>query len=288
MLIQKHINLFISGGLTDTGDDVQKLQQLLKDAGFEANVKYNEDGSTTEELIIKCDYFICVIGIVESCIRTPFGDTLPQLELNYAIRNKKPVIAFIKHSLERGNSKKQEFFRNLLKKQLGKQAINYDNISQLHCKVVELLQNGIDSYAKKIRPYKIFICHSTKDKKVVDKINERLNEIGISTFYDKHNIRVGYSLDKTIRQAITQVGYVAICLSKNALKSDWIHKEIAWALENEEHFALDGIPFFLPIRLDNFNWPKELKFLSDIRCADISIDFENGIDSLISTILEPE
>ncbi len=61
----------------------------------------------SEELIRNCGYFFTIVGVEDPVIKTPTGESLPQLELNYAIRHQKPVVCLFKHPLEEGKSDKQ-------------------------------------------------------------------------------------------------------------------------------------------------------------------------------------
>ena len=103
----------------------------------------------------------------------------------------------------------------------------YDVTTDLPALCERLIAAGIDEVAQPLRPHKAFLCHSSSDKPMVERIVQRLKRAEILTFYDRHDIGVGMSISETIRQAITEVGYVIVCLSPPTPDSPWVRAEIA-------------------------------------------------------------
>lgn len=279
-------NVFVSGNFKDTGQDIEFIQSRIQSAGFNILVKWNESGLNISDYIEQCDIFITVLGLEDGAIRTVTGDTLPQMELNYAISERKKVIAIIKKPNVSSNIPRQEFFRNMIKTRLHDSYLFYESSSDLPNLCDLLIKEGFYTLPRTLKPYKAFISHSSKDKPKVEKIVQRLNQASILTFYDKHDIGVGMSLKKTIKKAITSVGYVVLCLSKNSIESKWVLDEIVWALEYANELGLEGDDFILPVRLETFEYPEKISFLKDIKYADFASDFETALANLIAALMK--
>lgn len=276
---------FISGGFADCLADILLIQKGLQAVGLTADVKLNNSGATSEELIRNCDVFIAVIGLEDGAIKTPTGETLPQLELNLAIRERRPVIAFLRSPERSSASPSHGSFRQMIRLRLHDAVIAYENPEELPTLCQQLVIREAGAVAKVMRPYKVFICHSSIDKPVVERIVQRLAQANVLTFYDRHGIGVGMSITNTIRRAIAEVGYVLVCLSPKALESQWVRQEIAWGLEHAERLGPNGEDFILPVRVAPFVLPDELKFLGDRKYADVAADFESGIQAIIAAVM---
>lgn len=278
-------SFFISGGFEESYSDMRIIQSTLSDIGYTATIKHNNEGPTSAELINGHSVFVTVLGLKEAAIKTPEGDTLPQLELNQAIRERIPVIGFLKSPDSQSISPRQHFFRTMMQHRLGDALIKYDTQSQLPQLCQELIVLGPEVMAKPLKPLKVFICHSSKDKPVVERIVERLNRAQVLTFYDKDSIGVGMNLKKTIKRAISSVGYVLVCLSPASLESEWVRQEIAWALEQVSRLGIgDDDEFILPVRIAPFDITPELKFLTEKHYADIAADFETGMAEILAAV----
>lgn len=277
--------IFISGNFADSFREIKTLSEQLAACGFDAKFKMNDSGPSSESLIEDCDYFISVAGLEGGGIVTPNGDSLPQLELSYAMINRKPVIGLIKNPDEYSSFSRQEYFRSLLKIRLGEKVFPFTGTSDIKPIVDSLLLNGFDNSSEFIKPNKVFISHSSKDKPTVERMVKVLKTSGFLTFYDKHDIQVGISIKNTIRKALRTAGYVVLCLSNNATSSNWVRDEIKWALEHANDLGLDDIPFIYPVKIADFDVSDDLSFLQDIRYADVEANFEHGMNDLIGAMM---
>ena len=279
------VNIFLSGAFQETGEDLTIIQNLLSSIGLSVIIKDAYNSVDSEELIRDCGYFFSIVGIEEPVIKTPSGESLPQLELNYAIRHQKPVVCFLKRPIEQGITDKQEFFRSSMKLRMGESIQPYDHSDQLSGIIERLIQSGIEPASQVLRPNKVFISHSSKDKPAVERMVKRLMQCGINPFYDKHDINVGDNLKKTIQRAISEVGYVIICLSDNAFESEWVRKEIEWAIESDRHLAIDDMPFILPVKVGEFTIPESFETLKGIRFVNLCADFDSAVNELVAAMM---
>lgn len=77
---------------------------------------------------------------------------------------------------------------------------------------------------------KVFISHSSADKKFVRTLKSDLNENGIDTFFDEDSLEYGDSLKERLEHAIKESSHFIIILSINAIKSNWVKDELEEAL----------------------------------------------------------
>lgn len=98
---------------------------------------------------------------------------------------------------------------------------------------------------------KVFICHSSKDKKLIRKLADALEQHGVRVWLDEREILVGDPLRETIELGLSDADYVIVALSKTALKSTWVRKELsaAFAIENERDSKVILSDYFIVIKL---------------------------------------
>lgn len=112
--------------------------------------------------------------------------------------------------------------------------------------------------AAQMNPSKLFLSHSSRDKRFVRRLAKDLVSRGISVWVDEAEIKVGDSLIEKIREGIDQVDYVAVILSRASIRSEWVKREVDIAMNQEiarrrvkvlpiliESLPLDAMPSFL-------------------------------------------
>jgi hypothetical protein len=120
---------------------------------------------------------------------------------------------------------------------------------------------------------RIFLSHASEDKDDVKRMLALLPSF-IHEWLDENQLQVGKLLSPEIREAILQeCHFLIVFVSKVSIASEWVQKELAWAIERES--ALKR-PFILPILLDDVRTQlKALKVMDDRRyleCFDRSGD----------------
>jgi hypothetical protein len=95
---------------------------------------------------------------------------------------------------------------------------------------------------------KIFLSHASEDKPQVRKIRSFLPR-HVQVWLDEDELDLGVKFPKVIEKAIHEESdFVIVFLGHHAMKSDWVERELNWALQREE--AL-GRTFVLPVLLDD-------------------------------------
>ncbi len=79
----------------------------------------------------------------------------------------------------------------------------------------------------------VFLSHSSKDKFFAGKLAETLTSNGVTVWIDEAEIKIGDSLLDKISTAIDAVDYVAVLLSHNSVRSQWVQKELQIAMTKE-------------------------------------------------------
>lgn len=105
---------------------------------------------------------------------------------------------------------------------------------------------------------KVFISHSSSDKRFVRTIKSDLNENGIETFLDEDSLELGDSLVEKLELAIQDSSHFIIILSPSSLKSEWVTQELNFALKLMSAKLIKKI---IPIKYRSCEIPKELENL---------------------------
>jgi hypothetical protein len=109
---------------------------------------------------------------------------------------------------------------------------------------------------------KVFLSHSHNDRAFVRGLAMSLAEHQIDSWIDEAEIRIGESLIWKLATAIKQVDYVIAVLSSTSVKSNWIQKELEWAMTQE---VQQGRFKVIPVIKDDCDVPA---FLADKLYAD--------------------
>lgn len=93
---------------------------------------------------------------------------------------------------------------------------------------------------------RIFFSHSSRDKALLRELREHFPP-WLTSWLDEDRLVFGASLANSLRDAInSEVDYVVVFLGHEAVNSEWVKKEIEWALENEKTL---NRTFLLPVVL---------------------------------------
>jgi prolyl-tRNA editing enzyme YbaK/EbsC (Cys-tRNA(Pro) deacylase) len=94
----------------------------------------------------------------------------------------------------------------------------------------------------------IFLSHSGRDKALVRELKEHFPP-WLKSWIDEDRLLFGEELEPSLKEAIdSNVDYVVLLFGRDAARSGWVKREIAWALEREEQL---NRTFLLPVLLDD-------------------------------------
>ena len=81
---------------------------------------------------------------------------------------------------------------------------------------------------------KVFISYSHQDKAFVKKLAGNLEKEGMKVWWDFEALKGGQDWSKEIERGIKQCEYFLVALTPDAVKSEWVANEIAYALQAQK------------------------------------------------------
>ncbi|MCP4545276.1 MAG: toll/interleukin-1 receptor domain-containing protein [bacterium] len=129
---------------------------------------------------------------------------------------------------------------------------------------------------------KVFLSHTHYDKPIVEKVKRALESVGISTWYDNEQVRLGDLLSDTIQQGIDESLFVAVFISKRALESNWVRREIVAAQKDVERMKKK----YIPIMLDDVEDGHLPLYLRDRVWADLKKRTDEEVEDVSKKIIE--
>lgn len=79
--------------------------------------------------------------------------------------------------------------------------------------------------------YKVFISHSTRDQGLVIALANLLTKFGVEVFLAEWYLSPGEPLDKKVFSQIEKADCVVVLLTRNGIRSNWVHQEIGYAIK---------------------------------------------------------
>jgi len=96
--------------------------------------------------------------------------------------------------------------------------------------------------------YDVFLSHSSKDKKTVGELAERLQADGVRVWFDEWIIQPGDPIGIQINRGLEKSRVLVLAISANASESDWVTFEHQSILFND---PTNKTRRFIPLRLDD-------------------------------------
>lgn len=130
---------------------------------------------------------------------------------------------------------------------------------------------------------KIFLSHSSKNKPLVREVKSYLPD-HLKLWIDEKDILVGDNITGSIKDTIkTNSDFLIVFLDNFSIRSDWVLKELAWAVEHEKQTHRT---FILPILLENEVLREDLPFQLNTRKYLTCYDYnESSIKLLAENIM---
>jgi phosphonate transport system substrate-binding protein len=172
--------------------------------------------------------------------------------------NKVPIAAndtfetIIQHLIQRSDLRDKELIESFIKKY-------YPSLLDKYLRIYEQRYHQEDQYAN--IPRDVFICHSSKQKDLAEKLGEVVEEEGYSAWISTRNLRPQDSDNywHNIEDAIRKSKLVLVVSSKEAMVSKDVQKEIELALKHKKpllEYKMDDVPhtMFFKHAFDGFKW----------------------------------
>lgn len=123
----------------------------------------------------------------------------------------------------------------------------------------------------------IFISHSSRDKSLARQIKLELESRKLDVWLDEASIRVGQSIPEEIATAISKCAVFCLLISETSKNSSWVKRELNSFMSK----WISGGAVLVPCRLDSVEMPT---LINDIKYADFSETFEEGLDQLLGAV----
>lgn len=101
---------------------------------------------------------------------------------------------------------------------------------------------------------KVFISHSSDDKRFVRTLKTDLNENGVNTWFDEDELNFGDSLLEKLELSIIDTSHFIIILSESSINSIWVQQELKQVIKSVEKRII-------PIKYKECTVPDELSKL---------------------------
>lgn len=141
-----------------------------------------------------------------------------------------------------------------------------------------------EAEALAVRP-RVFLCHASEDKPLVQKVSDALRRAGCDTWLDQERkpdesgLRGGDAWDNEIQRQMEASDFCLIFVTRNLVNKtvSYVNREIGFAMKRQTYFR--GIPFIIPVLAEPCEVPSEL---SSIQAEQLPNPEQT--DSLVSLI----
>ena len=100
---------------------------------------------------------------------------------------------------------------------------------------------------------RIFLSYAREQGPLVNAVTDNLPP-HIRPWIDQNDLLLGDDIEDSIRSAINDsTDFVVIFLDLYAVESEWVRRELRWALQREEEL---GRPFVLPVVVQPGAWAR--------------------------------
>jgi len=120
-------------------------------------------------------------------------------------------------------------------------------------------------------PKEVFLSHSSKNKKITEKIAETLRNHNIPVWYSETNIKGAQQWHDEIGKALRRCDWFIILLSDESISSKWVKMELGYALNHSQY---DN--HILPVTLTDCDYESLSWTLGVFQMADLSNNIEDG------------
>lgn len=122
----------------------------------------------------------------------------------------------------------------------------------------------------------VFISYSRADSVFVDQLEAELSKHGFVTWLDRQHLEAGDDWAAVIQAQISRHNLVVVVLSPDAVTSEWINREIAFAQQIRKEI--------IPVLAKTTQVPFRI---SELQFVDFTHDFENGAIQLRTALSKP-
>lgn len=127
-------------------------------------------------------------------------------------------------------------------------------------------------------PREIFLSHASRNRRFADKLARSLRQQGIAVWYSKTHLRGAQQWQDEIGEALRRCDWVIVILSRAAVKSMWVKRELSYALI-QKRFENK----IVPVLYEDCDFEKLHWTLASFQMVSFTGGFVDGIDELLKT-----
>jgi hypothetical protein len=124
-------------------------------------------------------------------------------------------------------------------------------------------------------PTEIFLSHAHQDRAMAQRLATTLTRHGVSVFFSPRHIRGAQQWQNEILSALQRCDWFIVLLSPDAIKSMWVKREVAFALQDPRYE--DRI---VPLQYRDCDL-KSLQWLTLFQMVNLAEDFTAGCRNLL-------
>jgi hypothetical protein len=127
------------------------------------------------------------------------------------------------------------------------------------------------------RPDEVFISHASRDRSFADKLAVALRRHGINVWYSRTNLRGAQQWHDEIGSALQRCNWFVIILSKSAIKSMWVKRELVYVLRQSRYKDRIVPVVYRECDPDRLSWT-----LRSFQMVDFKGGFDSGCHDLLN------
>lgn len=124
----------------------------------------------------------------------------------------------------------------------------------------------------------VFLSYSFQDKEFAQHLANDLRKQGVKVWLADEQVKVGDKIIDTIREGISSSQWIIVVLSENSSQSDFVSKELVFALDEEQK---RDRPFILPAVISETKLPIQLQ---DKQYADFRENYNLGLEKILARV----
>jgi hypothetical protein len=105
-----------------------------------------------------------------------------------------------------------------------------------------------------MRSRRIFLSHSSADRKAADRLARALTAAGLDVWYSKSHLKAAQQWQNEIGHALRRCNWFLLLLSPSAVKSIWVQRELSYALEKRRYHKHITPVLLKPCDYEKLSW----------------------------------
>ena len=125
-------------------------------------------------------------------------------------------------------------------------------------------------------PREVFLSHSARDRRIVERLGNVLREHGVPVWYSRTSIVGAKQWHDEIGKALTRCDWFVLVLSPHSVKSQWVKRELLYALSDTRYDEPIVPLLHRPCKHQNLSWT-----LGVFEFVDFTTNFDVGCRNLL-------